>query len=405
MLVDNMQPQVCTILRQASVLFGKGSGRVKCLDKKHKEDCKVCTEAPCETELDAYIFVGDSVHKSGEDKLRSLIVETPEWTNDEKKEAVMSAFPQDAAFCKALIKKDGRGLKKEHLVRLCNIWKLKSDIWQLKSKHKKQKVTKTGKRKAQEQSSSSSSRKSSRSNKRNKSEEVTQLDKNQLDVLTSEILSFLERKKDYSLTKFQSVIAQDPANLRGLNGYEDENIANISKYAKTNMPFVIEFLTSMMHTSEIAKQKIFTMLVELRETNPKVLMQPAGIGLQLTRQSFDFNSVNSIMTMFGYCCSAFRSAVRPKRPQHIELYIAEAANGCVEITDYSISKIEEVKNSCTLEVYFNISLTLLTFLQRFFNELRELAKTNYFIKFGEEFDPEDGHIYEEYKEQIWDFFW
>merc|ERR1712178_328530 len=210
--------------------------------------------------------------------------------------------------------------------------------------------------------------------------------------------------KDYSITKFQSVIAQDPANLLGLNGYEDEQMEKVAKYAKTNMPFVCEFLSSMMNTCELAKERIFTMLMELRETDSQVLAQPATVGLQVIKQTTDFNSVNSIMTMFGYCCSAFRSALRPKRPQHIELYIAEASNGCVELTEYSISKIEEVKNSCTLEVYFNISLTLLTFLQRFFNELRELAKTNYFIKFGEEFDPEDGHIYEEYKEQIWDFF-
>jgi len=395
----NLTPEVDAIIKRANALYGKGG--VKCLDKTHEKGCKLCTSAPAEDALHKFNFVGDAEIKSGVMKLKLQLLDSSEWQDKDKRDAAMSAYPEDAEFCKALMDKSGKGLKKEHLVRLCKFWKLNSNIWQMKTS------LKSVKRKASRESDTSSQplTKSAKTSSKHTFKGLSSGNAAQVDMLTMQILKFLEQKKDYSITKFQSVIAQDPANLLGLNGYEDEQMEKVAKYAKTNMPFVCEFLSSMMNTCELAKERIFTMLMELRENDSQVLAQPATVGLQVIKQTTDFNSVNSIMTMFGYCCSAFRSALRPKRPQHIELYIAEASNGCVELTEFAIAKMEEIKNGSTLEVYFHISLAVLNFLQAFFHDLRELAKLNYFIKFGHALDAEQAQVHEEYKEQIWDFFW
>jgi len=395
----NLTPEVDAIIKRANALYGKGD--VKCLDKTHEKGCKLCTSAPSEEALRKFDFVGDDETKNGEIKLKLQLLDSSEWQDDDKREAVMSAYPEDAEFCKVLMDKSGKDLKKVQLVRLCKFWKLNSNIWQLKSS------VKSVKRKISEESDTIPQpvTKSARRSSKHTFKGLSAGNAAQVDMLTMQILKFLQQKKDFSITKFQSVIAQDPANLLGLNGYEDEQMEKVAKYAKTNMPFVCEFLSSMMNTCELAKERIFTMLMELRETNSQVLAQPATVGLQVIKQTTDFNSVNSIMTMFGYCCTAFRSALRPKRPQHIELYIAEASNGCVELTEFAIAKMEEIKNGSTLEVYFHISLAVLNFLQGFFHDLRELAKMNYFIKFGHALDAEQAQVHEEYKEQIWDFFW
>ena len=100
----------------------------RCLDASHPQDCTRCRPPPAGE--DGYTVVTDD-GSSGNKRLRTLLLLTPEWADNEAR--VAAALAADAAslpeLSEVLRQRAGRKLVKSWCLFLCRMWGYRSDLW------------------------------------------------------------------------------------------------------------------------------------------------------------------------------------------------------------------------------------------------------------------------------------
>ena len=112
------------LLAQAS----RSTPAYRCLDTSHPPECTKCRPPPAGD--DGYALVADD-GSSGNKKLRTILLITPEWADDEARAA--AALAADAAglheLSEVLRQRAGRRLVKLWCLFLCRLWHYRSDLW------------------------------------------------------------------------------------------------------------------------------------------------------------------------------------------------------------------------------------------------------------------------------------
>lgn len=115
----------------------------RCLDTSHPQDCSKCRPPPAGD--DGYTLVAEE-GCSGNKRLRTLLLLTPEWADDDARAAAAQAAAAAALpeLSEVLRLRAGRRLVKHWAVFLCRLWRYRSNLWVTTDEHRQRKRQRAG---------------------------------------------------------------------------------------------------------------------------------------------------------------------------------------------------------------------------------------------------------------------
>ena len=115
----------------------------RCLDTNHPADCTKCRPPPAGD--DGYALVADEAG-SGNKRLRTLLLLTPEWADDDARLAAAQAAHAASlpALSEVLRQRAGRRLNKSWCLFLCRLWRFRSNLWVTTDEHRQRKRQRMG---------------------------------------------------------------------------------------------------------------------------------------------------------------------------------------------------------------------------------------------------------------------
>jgi hypothetical protein len=116
---------------------GSAAAAWRCLDESHPAACVRCSRPPSSDGAAAACVLRGSRKRlqNGEKQLRASLCRTAEWRDPAQRAAAAARLTAGGApgTARAVAERDCSALRKLDMLRLCRLWRLRSDIWQARA--------------------------------------------------------------------------------------------------------------------------------------------------------------------------------------------------------------------------------------------------------------------------------